>query len=58
MITNECARIGQFFGCQQTINVKPGALILFLPAAHAGNYYMRAVTAEGLATGPRGTPSR
>ena len=51
VIANECARIGQFFGCQQTIDGKPGALILFLPAAQPGHYYTQAVTAEGFATG-------
>jgi hypothetical protein len=51
IIANECARIGQFFGCQQTIDGKPGALILFLPAGQPGHYYTQAVTVEGFATG-------
>src|SRR5579883_1760775 len=32
IIANECGRIGQFFGCQQTVDGKAGALILFLPS--------------------------
>jgi hypothetical protein len=51
IINNECARIGQFFGCQQTIDGKAGALILFLPVGQQGHYYTQAVTMEGLATG-------
>ncbi len=51
IIANECARIGQFFGCQQTIDGKAGALILFLPAGQPGHYYTQAITNEGFATG-------
>jgi uncharacterized protein (TIGR02246 family) len=50
-IANQCALIGQFFGCQQTIDGKPGALILFLPTAPEGHYHTQAVTGEGFATG-------
>ncbi len=51
IIANECARIGQFFGCQQTVDGKAGALILFLPAGPSGHYFTQAVTMEGFATG-------
>jgi hypothetical protein len=50
-IHNDCARIGRFFGCQQTIDGKPGALLLFLPTSQPGHYYSQAVTAEAFATG-------
>ncbi len=51
VLSNECARIGQFFGCQQTVDGKPEALILFLPHGEPGHYYTQAVTAEGRAMG-------
>lgn len=51
VIANECARIRQFLGCQQTIDGKRGALILFLPTAQPGHYNTQAVTVEGFATG-------
>ncbi len=51
-IANQCARMGQFFGCQQTVDGKPGALILFLPRDGApGHYYTQAVNMEGRALG-------
>lgn len=51
VLVNECARIGQFFGCQQTVDGKAEALILFLPYGKPGHYYTQAVTAEGRAMG-------
>ncbi len=50
-IVNDCGRIGRFFGCQQTVNAKPGALVLYVPAGSPGHYYTQAVLQEGLATG-------
>ena len=51
VLSNECARIGQFFGCQQTVDGKAEALILFLPYGKPGHYYTQAVTVEGRAMG-------
>jgi len=50
-IVNDCARIGRFFGCQQTVDGKPGPLILFVPSGPAGHYYTQAVQPEGFAMG-------
>src|SRR5579872_7127613 len=50
-IANDCAMVGRFFACQQTVNGKPGAMIIFVPAAAPGDYYTQAVVQEGLATG-------
>lgn len=50
-IRNDCAVAGRFFVCQQTINEKPGALIIFVPAGSPGSYYTQAVLQEGFATG-------
>ena len=50
-IRNDCAIAGRFFVCQQTINAKPGALIIFVPSSSTGNYFTQAVLQEGFATG-------
>jgi hypothetical protein len=50
-ITNDCAMVGRFFACQQTIDGKPGPMIVFLPAEKAGDYYTQSVSGEGLAGG-------
>ena len=50
-LTNECARVGRFYACQQTVNGKPGALLVFVPAEPAGLYYTQAILQEGFATG-------
>lgn len=50
-IANDCAMVGRFFACQQTVNGKPGAMIIFVPTGAPGAYYTQAVLQEGLATG-------
>ncbi len=50
-ISNQCALIGKYFGCQQTVNGKISALIVFVPAETAGHYYTQAVLPEGWAAG-------
>ena len=50
-IANDCARVGRFFACQQTIDGKPGAMIIVVPALKAGDYYTQSVTGEGAAGG-------
>ena len=51
IIVNDCAMAGRFFVCQQTVDGKPAALIIFVPAASPGDYYTQAVLQEGWATG-------
>lgn len=49
-IDNHCARTGLFFVCEQVVDGKPGALVVFLPtgAERAGLTYRNiALTAEG-----------
>jgi len=53
-LQNDCAEIGHFFLCQQTVNGKVGALIVFTPAETAGHYYTQAIMADGKASGRRG----
>lgn len=51
-IRNDCARIGNFFACQQTVNGEPGALLVFVPAPNKpGHYYTQNVLQQGRATG-------
>jgi len=50
-LVNQCSITGRFFACQQTVNGKPGPLIVFVPAGTPGDYYSQAVTQEGWANG-------
>jgi hypothetical protein len=50
-LSNQCNLIGKYFGCQQTVNGKLSALILFIPADKPGHYYTQAVLPEGWAIG-------
>lgn len=50
-LSNECNLIGKYFACQQTVNGKLSALIIFIPADKPGHYYTQAVLPEGWAAG-------
>ena len=50
-LLNECHQIGTYFGCQQTVNGKVSALIVFIPAGKKGHYYTQSVRPEGFASG-------
>lgn len=50
-LVNDCAQIGLYFGCQQTVNGKPAALVLYIPADDAGHYVTRAVLPDGQSPG-------
>jgi len=50
-LQNDCAEIGRFFLCQQTVNGKVGALIVFTPAETTGHYYTQAIMPDGKAGG-------
>ena len=50
-LTNQCATLGQFFTCAQSVNGKPGGLLVFLPAGGNGHYYTQTIMPEGRATG-------
>jgi len=45
-IVNECRMIGRFFACEQTVDVKPPSLVLFLPTGTPGHYYTQAISPE------------
>ena len=50
-LTNECALLGRFFACAQTVNGKQEGLVIFIPADKPGHYYTQNVMPEGRATG-------
>jgi hypothetical protein len=51
-LKNQCALVGKYFVCQQTVNGQPGALLIFIPADNnAGHYHTQNVNAQGRATG-------
>ena len=54
-LVNDCARIGRYFACQQTVNGKPGALVVIIPDTVPGHYHTQIVLSDGAALGPAGT---
>lgn len=51
-LVNDCALVGRFFACQQTVNGAVGALLIFIPVPdRPGHYYTQTVLPEGRATG-------
>jgi hypothetical protein len=50
-LVNECNLLGTYFACQQTLNGKVMALILFIPREKAGTFYTQAVLTDGSAVG-------
>ena len=54
-LVNDCAQIGRYFACQQTVNGKPGPLVVFIPGAVRGHYHTQIVLPDGDTSGPPGT---
>ena len=54
-LSNDCAQIGRYFACQQTVNGKPGPLVVFIPGAAPGRYHTQIVLPDGATFGPPGT---
>lgn len=50
-LVNQCALLGKYFACQQTVNGADGGLVIFIPAGKPGHYYTQNVMPEGRATG-------
>lgn len=50
-VTNECKLIGTYFACQQRVNEKLDSLIVFVPAADVGHYFVQAIDPLGKASG-------
>ena len=50
-LTNQCALVGRYFACEQTVNGVAGNLLIFVPASNKpGHYYTQNVTPEGRGT--------
>jgi hypothetical protein len=50
-LVNQCALVGIYFACQQTVNGTPSELLIFLPAKTPGKYFTQSVNPEGRAGG-------
>jgi hypothetical protein len=50
-LTNQCALVGRFFTCEQTVNSVHGNLLIFIPVPDKpGHYYTQNVRPEGRAS--------
>ena len=50
-LVNACSLAGHYFVCQQTVNGKVSALVVFIPASTGGHYAVQNVLPDGSATG-------
>ena len=50
-LVNQCALVGKYFTCQQSVNGKAGGLLVIIPADQPGRYYTQTIMPEGRATG-------
>ena len=50
-LTNRCVLIGQYYACQQAVNGKMAALVVFLPKEQPGEYWTNPLTAEAQSNG-------
>ena len=50
-LVNDCGRVGEFFGCQQTVNGAVVGLLIIIPSKDRGHYYTQTVLPRGRATG-------
>lgn len=50
-IDNHCHFFGAYFACQQTVNGKAGALLVFVRAEKPGHYYSQVISPDDKANG-------
>jgi hypothetical protein len=51
-LKNQCALVGKYFVCQQSVNGQTGDLLIFIPVANnAGHYHTQNVNLQGRASG-------
>jgi hypothetical protein len=50
-LINDCALVGRYFACQQTVNSSPGGLVVYIPTNQPGHFYTQTILPEGRATG-------
>jgi hypothetical protein len=50
-LQNNCATIGTYYACQQTINGTIGGVLIFIPSGGSGHFITQNVAPSGRATG-------
>ena len=50
-LLNECHLFGRYFACQQTVNGKVGALVVYVPGEAPGHFYIQNVLPDDRAVG-------
>lgn len=50
-LVNQCALLGKYFACQQAVNGKPAALLVFVPASEPSHFYTQTINPDGRAAG-------
>jgi hypothetical protein len=50
-LQNQCAEIGHYFACQQTVNGVPGNLLVVVPTNQTGKFHTQVIEPSGRATG-------
>lgn len=50
-LRNDCAALGKYFACQQTVNGSVVGLLVFISTGEPGHYYTQTLLPEGRATG-------
>ncbi len=50
-LVNRCVTLGIYFACEQSVNDRATALLVFIPAGEAGHYHTQSILPEGRATG-------
>jgi hypothetical protein len=50
-LRNDCAALGKYFACQQTVNGSVVGLLVFISTGTPGHYYTQILLPEGRATG-------
>ncbi len=50
-LVNQCALLGKYFACGQTVNGEPSELLIFVPANQPGHFYTQTVNRDGRAGG-------
>lgn len=50
-LVNHCVTLGIYFACEQNVNDKPTALLVFISAGQPGHYLTQSILPEGRATG-------
>jgi hypothetical protein len=50
-LINDCAQIGMYFACQQTVNGTPVGLLVIISTQKPGHFHTQTILPEGRATG-------